>query len=453
LIKKTSPKVFLLNLGCPKNEVDGAVMLSYLKEAGFIICPNEKDADILIINTCGFILPAKEESLGEIFKALELKKKFKNKKVVVAGCLAQRYSNDLRNEFGEVDGFVGIGDLKSIVSVCKKVLSDKKAFQLSSLSKTFPQVPHQLSLEKKPYAYLKIADGCDNRCSYCAIPLIRGRFRSRPMGQIINEAKFLANNGVKEINLVAQDTTFYGMDLHKKKRLSELLSRLSEIEKIKWIRLLYTHPAHYSDELISVIASNPKVCKYLDLPLQHISDEILKLMRRKVTKAQVEKLIQKLRERIPHLTLRTSFIVGFPGETKRDFSELLDFVQKIRFEKMGAFPYSKEEDTLASGFSGQVKEKNKQQRLDELMSVQQKIAFEINEKRIGEKEVVLVESKEEEFFCARSQAEAPEVDNLIFLKEKKFEIGEFYCVEIKESWGYDLRGEFDIKRKIKGEKQ
>jgi ribosomal protein S12 methylthiotransferase len=297
--------------------------------------------------------------------------------------------------------------------------------------------------EKRPFAYVKIADGCDNRCSYCAIPTIRGDFRSKKIKYILEEARQLAKNGVKEINLIAQDTTLYGVDLYGEKRLPRLLASLSRIPGLEWIRLLYTHPAHFSDELIDQIASDPKVCKYFDLPLQHISDQMLTKMNRRVNRKSVERLIQRLRERIPDLTLRTSFIVGFPGENKKHFRELLKFVEEVRFDKLGAFPYSREEDTRAYGFKDQIRSRLKQERLDELMLTQQKIAFEKNQAKIGKTLTVLIDNKsaDDDYFLGRSQAEAPEVDGMVWVKGNGARIGRFVKVEIVDWRDYDLIGQ------------
>jgi ribosomal protein S12 methylthiotransferase len=295
--------------------------------------------------------------------------------------------------------------------------------------------------QNSPYAYIKIADGCDNHCSYCAIPSIRGKFRSKRIEDILEEAQELVDYGVKEINLVAQDTTLYGTDIYGEGKLPQLLFLLSEIPELKWIRLLYTHPAHFSDDLIKVVASNPKVCKYLDLPLQHISDDILAQMNRKVKRRDVEQLIFKLREKIPDLTLRTSFIVGFPGEKKKHFEELLEFVGTTRFDKLGAFPYSPEEETPAYNLKGQVSSKVKHQRLDQLMLVQQEIAFEKNQAKVGKALTVLIDAKSNEnngYFLGRSQAEAPEVDGVILVKSDDLKIGEFVGVKIIDYYDYDL---------------
>ena len=436
--------VWIENLGCPKNEVDGERIESLLSEKGYKITEDQNEADILILNTCGFIQSAKEESIEEIFNLIALKNQDRRKKIILCGCFAQRYPNELWSKLPEVDGFLGINNIDSVNSLCSTVLKGKRTLKVSSSGRNNGDKKIKRINHRHPYAYIKIADGCDNRCSYCAIPTIRGRFRSKKIENILEEAYQLAEQGVKEINLVAQDTTLYGIDLYGKKRLPQILFSLSQISKLKWIRLLYTHPAHFSDELIDQIANNPKVCKYVDLPLQHISDDILKKMRRKVTRKKVEQIIYKLRAKIPSLTLRTSFIVGFPGEKKKHFDELLDFVEEIKFDNVGVFPYSREEGTKAYDFTGQLSRKLKQERLDQLMLTQQRIVLERNQTKIGKTITVLIDAKSEEGngdFVGRSQAEAPEVDGVVLVKGNNCKIGEFVKVKIVDYSDYDLIGE------------
>jgi ribosomal protein S12 methylthiotransferase len=434
-------KVYIESLGCPKNEVDGESMASLLCEEGYQMTENKEEADILILNTCGFIDSAKEESVNQIMELICLKNEDKRKKIVVSGCLAQRYHRDLEEELPEIDAFLGIGDIDKIDQVCSLVLKNKKTCMVSLPKVSYNHRRIKRLDQNRPFAYIKIADGCDNRCSYCAIPSIRGRFRSKRIEDILEEAQKLVDYGIKEINLVAQDTTMYGSDIYGERKLPQLLCLLSEIPKLEWIRLLYTHPAHFSDELIEVVASNSKVCKYLDLPLQHISDDILARMNRKVKRKDAEQLIFKLKEKIPDLTLRTSFIVGFPGEEKKHFDELLEFVEEIGFDNLGAFPYSREEGTKAYHFKRQVSSKLKNQRLDQLMLTQQKMAFEKNQAKIGKTLTVLIDAKSEEdsgYFLGRSQAEAPEVDGIILVNGKSPKIGEFVRVKIVDYCDYDL---------------
>lgn len=438
-------KINLTTLGCPKNQVDSERLLGILSDSGYQLVENKKDADILILNTCGFIDSAKRESLDEIWNLVSLKNQ--KKKLIVCGCLAQRYPKELLKEIPEIDGILGIGDIDQIDSFCKEVLKNRRIFQVSHPKEEGLKIVKRVlfqngSIRTNPtYAYLRIADGCDNGCSYCAIPNIRGKYRSRKIESILSEAKYLAKKGIKEINLVAQDTTLYGVDLYGKKRLPELLNLLSEISSIEWVRLLYTHPAHFSDELIDTLALNPKICKYLDLPVQHISDDILARMNRKVNQAQIEKLIDKLKEKITDLTLRTTFLVGFPGEKEKDFQGLLNFVEKIKFDRLGAFAYSKEEDTPAYNFKDQVSSKIKLDRLDRLLLLQQTISLEKNLKKIGKVLKVLIEGKSEDgYFVGRSQGEAPEVDGVIYVRGDKIKIGDFVEVRIIEVDEYDLFG-------------
>ena len=419
-------------------------MASLLCEEGYEMTEDKGKADILILNTCGFIDSAKEESVNEIMELVCLKNKDGRKKIIISGCLAQRYYKDLRKELPEIDAFLGISDIDKIDQVCSLVLKNKRTCMVSLPGANSDHRRIKRLAQNRPYAYIKIADGCDNLCSYCAIPNIRGKFRSKRIEDILEEAQELVDYGVKEINLVAQDTTLYGTNIYGEGKLPQLLLLLSEIPKLKWIRLLYTHPAHFSDELIEQVASNPKVCKYLDLPLQHISDDILAQMNRKVKRKDVEQLIFKLREKIPDLTLRTSFIVGFPGEKKKHFEELLEFVEKTGFDKLGAFPYSPEEETPAYNFKGQLSSKLKHQRLDQLMLVQQEIAFEKNQAKIGKTLTVLIDAKSKESngnFLGRSQAEAPEVDGVILVKGNSVRIGEFVKVKIVDYCDYDLVAE------------
>ncbi|MCK4225047.1 MAG: 30S ribosomal protein S12 methylthiotransferase RimO [candidate division Zixibacteria bacterium] len=436
--------VWIESLGCPKNEVDGERMEVLLLKRGYKITEEQNQADILILNTCGFIQSAKEESIEEIFNLIALKNQDRGKKIILCGCLAQRYPEELWSKIPELDALFGLSEIDKVDWVCSSVLKGEKVFKVSQPDKNNGVGKTKRRVQKRPYAYIKIADGCDNLCSYCAIPMIRGGFRSKRMEDILEEARQLSANGTKEIDLVAQDTTLYGVDLYGEKRLPQLLSSLSQISKLKWIRLLYTHPAHFSDELIDQIAENPKVCKYVDLPLQHVSDEILSRMNRKVTRGEVEQLIFNLREKIPELTLRTSFIVGFPGEREKHFKELLKFVEDVRFDKLGAFPYSREEGTEAYNFKGQISSKLKQERLDQLMLTQQKITFERNETKIGKTFTVLIDAKSEKdngYFLGRSPAEAPEVDGVILVKGDHFKIGEFVKAKIVDWCDYDLIGE------------
>ncbi|MDP3024537.1 MAG: 30S ribosomal protein S12 methylthiotransferase RimO [candidate division Zixibacteria bacterium] len=440
-------KVNIVKLGCPKNDLDSEAIRAQLVASGFELTEEKDLADIFVVNTCGFIEEAKRESVNAILELSRFKNGSNGKKIVVTGCLAQRYNSQLWKSIPEIDAILGLNELDKIGKVCSEVNSGNRVCFISPLPEEY-QEPSELKIPRfSPYAYLKIADGCDNFCAYCSIPLIRGKYRSRKIEKILEETRTLAGNGVREINLIAQDTTLYGQDIYGEKKLPELLSSLSKIEGIEWIRLLYTHPAHYTEELIEEIATNEKVCKYLDLPLQHISDKLLFLMGRKIQRKGVENLLQMLRTRIPTLVLRTTFIVGFPGESKEEFDELLNFVESQRFDRLGAFTYSREEGTEAFKLKEHLSFKEKNQRLDRLMTLQQGIAFEKNKKRVGEKVKVLIESKADGskgmpgHYIARSQKEAPEIDGVILAKGKNLKIGEFVEVKITGWKDYDLIGE------------
>ncbi|HVP35607.1 MAG TPA: 30S ribosomal protein S12 methylthiotransferase RimO [Terriglobales bacterium] len=440
-------RINIVKLGCPKNDLDSEAIQAQLVSSGFELTEEKEKADIFVVNTCGFIEEAKKESVAAILELSKFKNCSNGKKIVVTGCLAQRYNSELWNSMPEIDAILGLNELDKIGSVCSEVRKGNRLCFTSPLPEEYKEFSELKTPQFSPYAYLKIADGCDNRCAYCSIPLIRGSYRSRKMEKILEEAKILAENGVKEINLIAQDTTLYGQDIYGEKKLPKLLSSLSKIEGIEWLRLLYTHPAHYTEALIEEIASSEKVCKYLDLPLQHISDKLLFLMGRKIQRKGVEGIIANLRTRIPDLVLRTTFIVGFPGEGKEEFEELLSFVEKQRFDRLGAFTYSKEEGTEAYKYNEHLSFKEKKQRLDKLMTLQQGIAFEKNKQRVGEKVKVLIESKADcsngkpGHYIARSQKEAPEIDGVILVKGKNLKIGEFVEVKITGWDGYDLKGE------------
>jgi len=435
-------RVNVITLGCPKNEVDSDAMRWHLIESGYELTEDLEDANVFVINTCGFIDQAKAESLDHIWEIVRLKGEDKSKKLIVAGCLAQRYPDQLFKEIPEIDAILGIAEIKNIGKLCDQIRKNKRICLISPPREKEDEKIVRRAVSDRPFAYLRIADGCNNLCSYCSIPLIRGNYRSRSIQSLLREAEFLAKRGVKEINLIAQDTSLYGVDIYGKTKLPELLSSLCEIPEIEWIRILYTHPAHYSDELIESIASNPKVCKYLDMPLQHISDRLLSLMNRKLTKKGIIRLIEKLRREIPHLTLRTTFLVGFPGETESDFNELLDFVEEMRFDRVGIFPYSREEDTKAYHLRPQIPSKKKQDRWDRLLLLQQKISLEKNKCKVGKNLAVLIEGKSgENGFFGRSEAEAPEIDGLIYIKGEQLKVGDLVKVRITRASDYDLIGE------------
>jgi ribosomal protein S12 methylthiotransferase len=445
-------QIGIKSLGCPKNFVDTEIICGKLREKGYQISEKMDNSDIVIINTCSFIRDAVEESIEEILNLVKLKKEGKIKHIIVTGCLPQRYKDDnLNQELPEVDAFLGVGDLLEIDEIVKRVLQGEQIYKVSLKPNfLYNYTTPRTILTPQHYAYIKISEGCQNNCSYCLIPQLRGNYRSRKMEDIIEEVKMLSEKqNLSEIILIGQDTTLYGIDLYGEYKLAELLKKLSllELNNIKWIRLLYTHPVHYSDELIEVVANYPKICSYLDLPLQHISDKILKRMNRPVKKSYVISLINKLRDRIPNLTLRTTFIVGFPGETDKDFEELLSFVKEFRFERLGAFIFSREEGTPAYSFPQQISMKIKKERLKELMLIQQSISEEINNSYMGKEIEVLIDeikSGKAKIAIGRTKGDAPEIDGKVVVKTDKVQVGKFVKVKVTESSEYDLVGEIKV---------
>lgn len=422
-------KISVITLGCSKNTVDSERLMNQLKLNDLDVVHNSDDANSVIINTCGFIEAAKEESINTILSAIELKKQGKLKKVIVAGCLSERYMNELRKEIPEVDAFFGTEAYESIVN---EFGGDLKYELLGERVLTTP----------KHFAYLKISEGCDNPCSFCAIPLMRGLHKSRPMEDLINEAKSLAKQGVKELIIIGQDTTDYGKDIYQKRILAELLHNLSLINGIEWIRLLYVYPSHFPEDLIDEIANNPKVLKYIDIPLQHIADNVLKSMRRGITKRRTVELINSLKERIPNLTLRTTFIVGYPAETEKDFDELCQFIKEIKFDRIGVFNYSVEENTASFILGDPIAEEIKEERKATIMEIQKEISEEKNRELIGKKIKVLIDEFDGENFIGRTERDAPEVDGEVIISATKetLNIGEFYNIEIYDCNEYDLFG-------------
>ena len=442
-------RIGIKSLGCPKNLVDSEVICGKLREKGYKIDGKINNSDIVIINTCSFIRDAVEESIEEIFNLIKLKKEGKIKHIIVTGCLPQRYKDDnLNQEFPEVDAFLGVGDLFEIDNVIESVLQGEQIYKICPEPKfLYNHNSPRTILTPKHYAYIKISEGCRNNCSYCLIPKIRGNYRSRKIEDIVEEVKMLSEKqNLSEIILIGQDTTLYGIDLYGEYKLAELLKKLSllELNNLKWIRLLYTHPAHYNDELIEVIANYPKICPYLDLPLQHISDKILKRMNRPVKKDYIIPLINKLRDRIPNLTLRTTFMVGFPGETDQDFKELLSFVKEFRFERLGAFIFSREEGTPAYDFPQQIPMRIKKERLKKLMLTQQSISKEINSFYMGKEVEVLIDeikSGRPKIAIGRTKGDAPEIDGKVVIRGDKTKVGKFIKVKVIEASEYDLAGE------------
>ena len=438
-------KVSMVSLGCPKNQVDAEMMLFSLKEAGFELSPEESQADAIIINTCGFIEDAKAEAIENILEASRYKAEGNCKALIVTGCLAERYKDDVTEEIPEVDVCVGIGSNGNIAKIVKNAIEGN--FKNSYGEKTDLDLNGKRILGGMPFtAYLKVADGCDNCCTYCAIPKIRGRLRSRTIEDCVKEAKELAQNGVKELIVVAQDTTAYGTDIYGEPKLPELLSELCKVEGIHWIRTLYTYPDKITDKLLDVLASEPKLVKYLDIPLQHINGEILKKMNRKGDKESIETLITKIRNKIPDITLRTTFITGFPGETEAQFEELAEFVKKTRFDRLGCFTYSAEEDTLAAEMDNQVEEQTKVSRMENIMDMQTIIAAEKNQEKIDSVTEVLIEGWDDYIKCyfGRTLGDAPEVDGKIFfMSTRPLVIGDFVKVRVNDCLEYDLLGELE----------
>ncbi|AGF55124.1 ribosomal protein S12 methylthiotransferase [Clostridium saccharoperbutylacetonicum] len=434
-------KVGMVSLGCDKNRVDSEIILGKMSDE-YVITNDPKNADIIIVNTCGFIESAKQESIDTILEMADYKLNYKCKLLIATGCLTQRYGDELGKLIPEIDIMLGVNDYNKINELITDFIEGNKlASELLNYSDENINEGKRILTTQKESAYIRIAEGCNNFCTYCIIPKIRGKFRSRSMENIINEAKDLSENGVQEIILIAQDTTLYGNDIYGKKSLHLLLKELSKIEKIKWIRVLYCYPEEIYEELIDEIANNEKVVKYLDLPIQHISDKILKLMGRKTTKQDILNKINKLREKISDIVLRTTFIVGFPNEGEEEFNEIIDFVKEYKLEKVGVFTYSQEEDTPAAKMSGQVLEEIKKKREEQLMLVQRDISEEINKLKIGKIYDILVEGYDGNKYCGRSYEMAPNIDgNVFFESDKNINIGKFVKVKIVKNMDYDLVG-------------
>ena len=436
-------KVAMVSLGCPKNQVDAEKMLACLKNGGLEITPAEADADAIIINTCGFIESAKAEAIENILEAARYKQDGSCKALVVTGCLAERYRDDITEEIPEVDVCVGIGSNSKIAEIVKKAIEGERRNYYGN--KTDLDLNGERILGGMPYtAYLKIGDGCDNCCSYCAIPKIRGRMRSRTIEDCVKEAKVLAEGGVTELIVVAQDTTAYGTDLYGETKLHELLTELCKIEGLHWIRTLYTYPEKITDRLLDVIANEEKLVNYLDIPIQHINDDILKKMNRKGDKKSISGVIDKIREKIPDMTLRTTLITGFPSETEEQFSELAEFVKEKRFERLGCFTYSPEEGTAAANMANQIDEQTKQDRSDNIMEMQTLISASKNVDKIGLITEVLIEGWDDYIKCyfGRAPWDAPEIDGKVFfMAHKPLKIGQYVKVKINDCLDYDLLGE------------
>ncbi len=441
-------KILFVSLGCDKNLVDSEMMLGMLSREGFTFTDREDEAEIIVVNTCCFIHDAKEESVNTLLEMAEQKKTGKLKVLVAAGCLAQRYQAEIREEIPEVDVIIGTTAIDQIVEAIREVLAGEETGlkHIEDIDRAPVFGKKRMVTTGGHYAYLKIAEGCDKRCTYCIIPKLRGNFRSVPMDALVNEAKELVEQGVKELILVAQETTVYGQDLYGKKSLPELLDRLNEIPGLYWIRILYCYPEEITDELVEAIKRNEKVCHYLDMPIQHGCDAILKRMGRRTTGADLRRIIANLRKEIPDICLRTTLITGFPGETEEYHEQLMEFVDELEFDRLGVFTYSVEEDTPAALFEDQVEEEVKEERKACLMELQQEIAYEKAEAMVGKRLMVMIEGKvaDENAYVGRSYKDAPNVDGYVFVNtHRELMTGDFVPVKITGSYEYDLIGEID----------
>lgn len=424
---KNQNKVSVVTLGCSKNTVDSERLLRQIQANNINITENPSDADTVIINTCGFIDAAKEESVNSILEAVAMKKRGEIKKVIVAGCLSERYMNDLKNEIPEVDVFFGTENYEEILN---ELEADLKYDLLGERLLTTPS--HT--------AYLKISEGCDNPCSFCAIPLMRGTHKSKPIEKLIEEAEFLARNNTKELVIIGQDTSDYGKDIYGKRNLAELLSKLIEVKGIEWIRLMYVYPSHFPEDVLDLMKSSEKICNYIDIPLQHISDDVLKSMRRGITKKRTIEVLNTIREKLPNVSIRTTFITGYPNETNEHFNELYQFIKEFKFDRVGVFPFSIEENTPSFLLGDKISEKEKRKRKDALMELQQEISLEINNTFIGKELKILIERIEGEFYIGRSYRDAPEVDGevLIPIQNGKIIPGSFVNALVYDANEYDL---------------
>ena len=436
--------IHLVSLGCDKNLVDSEFMLGLIQNEGYILTSLPEEAQVIIINTCGFIMDATQESIDTILEMSSYKEEGSCKALIVTGCMAQRYRDEIFDQLPEVDAVVGVGDYDAIGQVIRDAAAGEKVKLVSEKGATAGFSGKRVLTSPSHFAYLKIAEGCDNHCTYCTIPSIRGAYRSRTLESLLEESVSLVRQGVQELILVAQDTSLYGKDLYGEPRLHELLNKLSQISDLVWIRVLYCYPEHIYPDLIQEIARNPKVCKYLDIPVQHSEDKILKLMGRKSSREELGGIIKNLRESVPGIALRTTLIVGFPGETKDDFKGLKDFVTNLGFDKLGAFAYSREEGTPAAKLPGQVDDKEKQRRYDEIMLLQQKISNEKNSKKHGEAIEVMVDGylPDNEVYCGRSQGDCYEIDGMVYFPcDYQLNSGDLVKVKITGHSDYDLYGE------------
>ncbi|MCQ9206733.1 MAG: 30S ribosomal protein S12 methylthiotransferase RimO [Omnitrophica bacterium] len=439
------PDIFIISLGCPRNLVDSEVLEGTLKSKGFRVVGGFRKRAIAIVNTCGFIEDAKQESIDIILELAELKKRGEIPCLIVAGCLPQRYRSNLTAEISEIDAIFGCSTFAKIPAYLESILKGRKVCEVSNKPRfLYDHKTPRSVITPRHSVYVKIQEGCMNFCSYCVIPKIRGPFRSRSTESVLREMSSLKASGAKEISLIGQDTTLYGVDRYKNLKLAHLLKKASRIMKRGWLRLLYTHPAHYTDELIDVVRVEPSVCKYLDLPIQHINDKILKRMNRRVTKKNIISLIAKLRRRIPNLAIRTSMIVGFPGETEKDFRELESFIKEFKFDRLGAFMYSREEGTRAYNFKNQLSREEKSERLKRIMEIQKSVASENNRAYLGKTVRVLIDEKvrlEKGQYVGRTEHDAPEVDGNVYVRSaRSLKKGDFVDVKIEDTLEYDLVG-------------
>jgi len=425
---KTKHKVHVITMGCAKNVVDSEKLMAQLRSSDVELTPSIEGADIAVINTCGFIDPAKEESIDMIIDNVKLKTQGKLKKVYAMGCLSERYRADLAKEIPEVDGFFGSHQMQDVL----EELGAKYKYELLG-ERTLTTPAH--------FAYLKISEGCDNPCSFCAIPIMRGKHVSRSVGEILSEARLLAAKGVKELVVIGQDTTYYGLDSQGRRSLAELLDRLGDVHGIEWVRLMYAYPARFPKDVLRVIARHPKVCKYLDMPVQHVADEVLKSMRRGISLRALRDLIDAIRDQVPDIALRTTLIVGYPNETEKEFNDLLNFVGDTEFDRAGVFVYSREDGTTAYSLGDPVSHDEKQKRREMIMHVQQGVSKRKNEMLIGTRQKVLVDRAEEGLFIGRTERDAPEIDNEVHIRSRgQMQVGGFYDVDIAGASAYDLYG-------------
>lgn len=436
-------KIALESLGCSKNLMDAEIMTGILKEKGYEFVMEFEEADIIIVNTCGFIRDAKQESIDTIVELSQLKEEGKLKYLIVTGCLAQRYAEELLEEIPEIDAMVGTGNFMNISEIIDRLENEKSVTEVGNIEFTFDETLPRYVSTPEHMAYLKIGEGCSNHCTYCIIPKLRGKYRSRKIEDIVKEAKELSKKGVKELVVIAQDTTRYGEDLYGEAKLPELLEELASIEGIKWIRIMYSYPESITEKLIDVMAAHDNICSYFDMPIQHASNRVLKRMNRRTSREDIRSKVEMIRNKIPNATIRTTVIVGFPGETEEDLEELIEFMKEIKFDRLGAFAYSREENTPADRMDGHMDEEIKEERRERVMLVQQEISEQINKEREGKVlEVLIEENAEEGIFVGRTEGDAEDIDSVVYVNsDRELEIGSFVNVYITEAMEYDLIGD------------